>query len=77
MPNPARGAIVVSIDSKQPGIGRLEIVDLLGRSALVHDLKLAGARSQQHIDIARLAAGAYTIIVDTPSGRVASRLIVH
>ncbi len=59
----------VEVDVTRPGIGRVDIVDLLGRRVLALDRALGAGRQSVPLDVSGLAPGAYVVRV-TAGGEV-------
>ena len=71
-PNPATGALTVSVALPAPG--RLRLVDVLGRTVL--DLRLDAGTRTVRLETARLAAGVYAVVLEAGTGRVSRTVTV-
>lgn len=71
-PNPASASVTLTFDGREGGT--VSITDMAGREVLAQSL-LPGKASHT-IDISRLAAGTYMVVLSTPSSKGSRRLIV-
>ena len=70
MPNPASGLVVVN---SSYGISRVEAYDVRGEKVM--DQPTEGRTAI--IDVTAWPKGAYVVLVRTPQGTAANRLVVH
>ena len=71
-PNPASASVTLTFDGREGGT--VSITDMAGREVLTQSL-LPGKASYT-IDISRLSAGTYMVVLSTPSSKGSRRLIV-
>jgi hypothetical protein len=77
-PNPASDQVQLRFeDIVNSGEVNLLLTDVQGRSVLSRSLNLSGGLQVENIDVSRLAAGPYIVIIEGPGVSVKNRLIVE
>lgn len=77
-PNPARAITCVPVVSDGPTIGRLTLVDALGRAVLrLHEGALFEGTSRFFFDAGQLGSGVYWLRLQTPEGTNSQKVIVR
>ena len=71
-PNPASASVTLTFDGREGGT--VSITDMAGREVLTKTLQ--PGKTSHTIDISRLAAGTYMVVLSTPSSKGSRRLIV-
>jgi len=76
-PNPTIGIANISIDTDQEGEGVINVYDVMGKIVKTQQIVLEGGLFTTTIEVSDLAAGTYTVSVETKQAQWQQRLIVE
>ncbi len=66
-PNPVINILEVLINSKQENNATIKLVDILGRTIITRNTKLASGNNKLEVDMEKIPAGIYQLIIQTNS----------
>ena len=62
-PNPFESQIILDWTSKKDGIGKIKIIDIMGRTVSENELNIKNGSNQKAIDAAQLVSGTYFLMI--------------
>ena len=74
-PNPVVSLVEVQIGCKQSADATLKLIDILGRTSLEQKSKLASGQNTVELDMTKLAAGVYQLVIQTGSEQAAYKIV--
>ena len=76
MPNPANNYVNINLYANVSYQAKISLIDNAGRKILVQNEKLNKGYNNISLPLEKYSEGMYTIVIETPSGKINRRLII-
>lgn len=77
-PNPSKGITCIPLNSLSETIGKISLIDIFGKEVrIIYEGAIPEGSKNFFVNTSDIAAGTYAVVVSTPRGATAQRLIVR
>ncbi len=74
-PNPAKDRLIISHDKNVSGNVNIEILDLTGRSMMIHQVTVEDGQKNSELDVTGLSSGMYVVEITSSLGKSVNRFV--